>query len=242
MTTQEQEKNTWFTTALKREMLRRGLRTQAELAEVLGKPSASVSRWIRGKQSPAFDDLSDIAGRLGWRMGDADPLPKTTRVKRQKPPATVIGHVSAEDGANADFARDDGRTFESPDKVWEKSPYRHLVANSPIVYFDVQGESMEPDFPHGSFLACARPATDDLPELTPVIARARDQMTFKLYRATRTALGHPEVELVPVNQCIRTLRFEPHDVVVEYVVLGVVKPWSHVIGLQLQPAAARVRA
>ena len=222
-------------------MNKRGLRTQTELAEVIGKPSASVSRWIRGKQSPAFADLCEIADVLGWQMGDSETPPPEPPATAGWRPGHTIGHVWAKDSEKTYFTRDSAWSIESLDKAWEASPYWPFVSGFPISYADVKGDSMEPDYPEGSFLACSRPVSSRLPELTPVIARVGKRMAFKLFRVVKNSRGEPEVELLPVIQCLRGRRYRLRQVRVEYVVVGVVKPLSHVIVPVPHHAPARVR-
>ena len=184
-----------------------------------------MSRWIRGKQHPAFSELCEIAEKFGWQMGDVDAPPPPPE-EEPEPPTRLIGHLSDKDGTGAELVRGDARTIESLGEVWLRSKYHHLIAGSQIVYVEVRGKSMEPQFPDGCLLACSRPATSDLPDLTPIIATAEGRTTFKLHRVVQNAHGRREVELIPINRCLDIQRFKPREVSVEYVVLGFMSPWG----------------
>lgn len=73
----------WFAKALEREMRVRDLETQAQLAEIVGKPTATISRWIRGVQLPAFKDLCEVADRLEWTW-DGVNTPRTVNISMSK--------------------------------------------------------------------------------------------------------------------------------------------------------------
>ncbi len=56
-----------FSEILKREMKKRGMEHQTELAEFLGISNSSVSNYMRGMQ-PAFDTLEHMAELFGLEL------------------------------------------------------------------------------------------------------------------------------------------------------------------------------
>jgi SOS-response transcriptional repressor LexA len=140
-----------------------------------------------------------------------------------KPPVeiTIWGRVSA---GPCTLASQEPETLPSQAHAWQRSRYRNLTRGQ-VIFLQVDGESMEPQFPNGSLLACAKPATRDLPDLTPIIARIGEECTFKLYRPTTDRKGNPEIELLPLNRTYRTTRHNPRDITIDYIALGVLNPW-----------------
>jgi transcriptional regulator with XRE-family HTH domain len=63
-TAKTRSESTPLATLLLSEMRRAGIRNYAELSEISGVPSTSLSRWIRGRRRPQVDRLSTIAQAL----------------------------------------------------------------------------------------------------------------------------------------------------------------------------------
>lgn len=183
-----------------------------ELGKALGVSRAAVEKWTTGSfpRSDVFLRLLDLT-----RSAELKPL---------TPPASmrILGRVSA---GIADIAVENSKEFSGAADVWRSSAYWPLVSGE-VAYLEVSGDSMEPKFPNGSLLAVARPATRDLPPLTPVIARIGDRATFKLFRRTQDRRGTPEIELIPINHPTHEIiRASPKEVTVDLIVLGQVTPW-----------------
>lgn len=203
--------------------------TQRALAEILGTGHSTLSGWKNGVDMPAVDFLKIveyIGGDASRSMPDWEDDTKGG--------LTIRGSVSA---GLVTFAQADERVIEGPDGPWSTSTYRRLT-HGPVQYVQVSGNSMEPDFPDGCILACAKPSAK-VPDMTPVIARVDDEMTFKLMAVTKDRRGKPEVELIPLNRTFRVARYAPEEVAVDYVVLGFINPWKR--GVVSEPKAPVMR-
>lgn len=213
----------WFAEALNRELDHRGLASQADLARLVGKPTATISRWLRGVQAPAFKDLCEVAERLEWELDGISPAedgrPRRTPVERPK----VIGSLS---GSDASLAGNGARELDKLEQIWSQSHYYRQVFPETLSYINVEGNAMEPDFPDGCLLVCGRPTKDKLDGLTPVIARVGSQVTFKLYRLTKDLARKWQVELIPINDSFNIQYHRPSDVQVDYIVIGSMDPWK----------------
>jgi SOS-response transcriptional repressor LexA len=190
-----------------------------KLAEKLELSRTSIERWLHGG-SIGLEDLDRllryIGGDLTRALPDYHPEPETPPVE-----ITIWGRVSA---GPCTLATEHPETLPSQAHAWQKSRYRNLTSGQ-VIFLQVDGDSMEPQFPNGSLLACAKPNTRELPDLTPVIARIGDECTFKLYRPTTDRKGTPEIELLPLNRTYRTTRHNPRDITIDYIALGVLNPW-----------------
>lgn len=215
--------SSWFVPALKAFVEDCG--SQVAAAGKLGIPQTSISDYLKRRTEPKVGVIDKVMNALGGDLSRALPDWQGT----SEPSIIIAGQVSA--GAVV-HAQEDPRILEGGLAAnWRQSAFWPLVdASRPLVYLEVRGDSMEPDFPEGSLLACGRPA-GPVPDLTPVIARVGDEATFKLLVRSRHR-GRQEVELHPVNRTYRVARFAPSEVVVDYVVLGFANPWKQGVVVQ----------
>lgn len=213
----------WFYNCLTDYLKRVG--TQKEAAYRLGVSQSMLSGYVRRDNVPsvAFADrlLREIGGDIRRALPDYEPDGPPAQ------PLTVHGRVSA---GRVNLAVEETHTFPSINDAWRESIYRQFTTG-PVTYLTVHGDSMEPHYPDGCLLACARPATRELPDLTPVIARAGDGATLKLYRLGRDRRRQPEVELIPINFPQHDIqRFAPGAIEIDYIVLGFINPCKHGYG------------
>jgi transcriptional regulator with XRE-family HTH domain len=87
---------------LRAELARQG-RSRHWLAEQIGKPVTTVARWLRGPQSPGFNDLDAMCQALG--IGIADLLAAVERnggYEKVPIPAGRYGRAATGGGGEAD--------------------------------------------------------------------------------------------------------------------------------------------
>lgn len=214
----------WFYEALKRGKERAGSRVA--LARALGVKHPTIMDWEDG----AVPGLDNALRLLEYAGSDLSLVLVSESLPQE--PVCIVGRVSA--GAKS-TAFEEPRRLDGISSAWKRSVYWPLCAAGLVVYLEVDGNSMEPDYPDGCLLACARPAGGPLPDLTPVIARVLDQATFKLYSLGRDRQRRPEVELIPINRTYKVQRHDPKEVSIDYIVLGVANPWKH--GVASEPKA-----
>lgn len=114
-------------------------------------------------------------------------------------------------------------------EIWRGSAYASLVdAKAEVSLIQVKGNSMEPFFPDGAWLACGKLVgkPGDLPDRAPVIATAEGLTTFKLWH-----VAEGRVELLPLNIALYDVqRVALEEVVIDWVVLGLIQPWVRGFG------------
>jgi SOS-response transcriptional repressor LexA len=209
-----------------------------KVAAVAGVSGEAARKWKEGTNKPRGTHLEKLMAFVGEvpatpHSGAAVSGGATGEGEALK----VFGVVSA---GLTRVAEQEERVISSPSRVWKTSVYRKLTMNE-VIYLEVKGNSMEPDYPDGCFLACAKPAVrmDEIPDLTPVIARVNDDATFKLFRVSYDRNGRKEVELLPINRSFHIQRFNWRDAVVDYIALGFINPWKH--GLNSEPRSLVLR-
>jgi SOS-response transcriptional repressor LexA len=207
----------WFAEFLNREYSRRFPGKEhgslKRFAHLCGYEPTSVGRWLDAISDPGSDTVADVVKKLGGDIGRA--LPDYTPEALQ--PVVVWGRVSA---GTVRWADQDGVAHDTLLDVFEHHPFRRYTEGQ-IIYLSVDGNSMEPDYPDGSLIACARAASSNLPDMTPVVARAKHhEATFKLYLD-----AGEEVVLLPLNyREHRPQRYRKHVVIIDYIVLGHIAP------------------
>jgi SOS-response transcriptional repressor LexA len=213
----------WFYEVLEAAKEKAGSR--AALARALDTRHPTIMDWEEGSV-PGLDKFLQL---LDYAGGDISRALPGYQDEPQRPSIRVYGRVSA---GLVTLAQQEERVVEGEDGAWKSSVYRKLT-HGPIIYLEVSGNSMEPEYPDGALLACAKPSQRSLPDLTPVIARVDESATFKLYRMSRDRSNRAEVELVPINRSYHIQRFAPSQVAIDYVVLGFINPWKH--GVSSEP-------
>jgi SOS-response transcriptional repressor LexA len=177
-----------------------------------------VNFYLNGEgHNPTLATVEKLLRAIGGDIARALPRDadgETLHINGESMP--VYGSVSA---GRVDLAVEEVENIDAPSTLWRDSVYRALTTG-PVHYLRVRGDSMEPDFPDGSLIACARPNTAQLPDLTPVILRHADDVTFKLFqRAGKDVLA------VPLNRSHPVQQFRLRDISVDYIVLGTVTPY-----------------
>lgn len=208
----------WFAEIIDRELEKRG--SMVALAKAWGMDRNSLENWRTKSSFPRLDHVEKVLAMVGGDIRRA--LPDFVPVVMNEELLSVFGKISA---GVVQPAIQESAKMETTDSIWKKSRFRSLTTGKPIL-LEVQGHSMEPEFPDGSFVVCAKPATNKLPEYTPVIARIQDEATLKIYHKTKDARGNAEVELIPINPSFKTLRYIPEEVSVDYIALGTICPWQ----------------
>lgn len=192
--------------------------SESAVARKIGVAPNYVHKWVNGQQ-PSLEHFARAVKAYGGNLEDAFPQHEG-RVQESLP---VYGRVSA---GTVSYAEQELRIIEGTPRVWSESVYRQHTTG-PVIYIEVVGNSMEPEFPDGCLLACARPGVSILPQFTPVIARIDDQYTFKLYSIAMNPYGKKEVRLTPLNRAFQVQSYRLSDVHIDYVVVGFVNPWRH---------------
>ena len=215
--------------------------TQAGLARALGlKHTSTVNTWIRRERWPNWETICKMVdlvvergGRLpdGWSGGQEWFVEEAGRGYGKENRGgsgaglLVAGTVSA--GKFKMAVEGTGRMEFS--KIWGRSSYAGLVdAKQEVSLIKVDGDSMEPDFPVGAWLVCGRfvGRMADLPDRAPVVATAEGSTTFKLWH-----VDEGRVELLPLNIARHNVqKVAMEEVVVDWVVLGLVQPWTKGFG------------
>ena len=201
----------WFTELLVIAVTRAG-GNLSRLAAKTQIPRSTMTGWQLGT-SPGAHHVDTLLRFVGGDFMRA--LPDHQDVVAVAPEATLplIGRVAA---GTATFHAGDSRTLPGSPALWRTSPRWHLIQPGSLAYIRVQGDSMSPNYPDGSILACGRSASSALPDLTPVIARiGDDEHTFKLLFPSGS-----EVALLPINPLHPVQRYPKSRVQVEYVVIG----------------------
>lgn len=132
-------------------------------------------------------------------------------------PITLLGVVAAGDGS----AAIQKVKVEAVGRYWEGSPLRSLT-EGPVYFFTVVGRSMEPFYPDGTRMACAKPrGSITLPARCPcVVSIDQRDATFKLVTLRDTDRGQ-YYELMPLNLSEHSVEnYRPHQIEIEYIAIG----------------------
>lgn len=218
------------------ELLRRALElagTQDALAELLGVTQPNVSGYLSGRQMPSLSVFERLLQATGGDLMRALPdwSPDDYEGERLKD-FPILGTVTA-GTLQWSPTRRLGRV-KAPIDYWQKSKYwnkntsdvRSKVGSetidSEVVLLQIVGNSMEPQYPDGSLIAC-RAVVDpmQLSDNTPCIFRERGSgETFKLLRWTK---GKKHCIGMPINPEHPPVIFnEDSDVQITMVVVGTV--------------------
>lgn len=206
-----------FSSWLRGEMDSRGVSAN-KLARDIGCSPSDVLRWrgAGGESRIAFKYLRKVLDHFGGSLDMAFPGAFTGET------AKVAGRVSA------GFIRlgdEEVREIAGHTAMFQSSRYRALTTGD-VVFLQVDGSSMEPHFPDGSLIACAKPSTSSIPDFTPVIMRRGEEVTFKLLQ-----VQDDRAFAVPLNQGFRIQEFRLSDLSIDYIVLGMINPYRHGIGI-----------
>lgn len=221
-----------FRTLLEKLIRSRNL-TETQAGDLLGcsqraintyrKPDGSQPNWLIYKKLVELVESDKV-----------NETPNEYRTKADE--LKIFGTVAA---GVAKVAEQELRVLTSPREAWKSSAYWSLI-HGEVVYLEVDGPSMEPEYPDGCLLACAKPADPSaIKDFTPVIARIDTDVTFKLFRRSTDRAGRPEVELVPLNRLFDVQRYAPRDVHIDFIVLGFLNSWK--FGVNLQPRGMILR-
>lgn len=180
---------------------------QSELARRLGTTQPSVNSWCQRVYAPSRGNVLALEKILGLQGGSV-PLPT--------PSITVLGQVAA--GA-VTLQGEKIYTVELCAAAWKTSRLWTLTTGE-VVFLEVDGESMSPEYQSGELLACRAPTDPKrLPDRTPCVFHEQGGgYTFKLLRR----VGHGRTESMvaePINSHHRLIHLSER-MRIEYVVLG----------------------
>lgn len=200
------------------------LGNQRALAEVLGVTQPNIGAYISGKQTPSINIIEKLLSHFGGDISKALPKKLVPQPKEKPLPPQqrdnqiyISGQVSA---GRVTFAGDDSG-YRDVDGLWHDSKYWGLTTG-PVVYIEVQGESMSPEYKLGEVLACRRPCDPkNLPNGTPCIFQEGDEdnFTFKILRMSDDG----QIIGQPLNPDYPMVIFNRKTVKVSHVVLGKVQ-------------------
>lgn len=177
---------------------------------------STVSRWLSGDAEPGAEKMFRLLEKFG-----VDPYEAHDAELNHKE-IVVYGKVSA---GTVRVAHEELLRVRGCSSVWKHSTY-YQFTNGEITYLQVDGTSMEPEYPSGSLIACSRPCNKSLPDLTPVVARVGNECTFKLFID-----AGKEIVLLPINlREHERQRRQKDEVAIDYVVLGLIAPWQFAAG------------
>lgn len=197
--------------------------TLRALARVVGKSHSAISGWFG--DDPSSPSATDIDAMLAFLGGD--PLRAMPDYNTEGTAvAQVMGRVIA---TGTDVVEPDARELDATHLRWSSSAaYRYADKTASIVYLDVSGTSMEPQFPHNSLIACCRPLAsrvEHIPNGWPLVVsdlRSPSEWTFK--RIYRKRGRRDYVIACPLNPEHEPIVM-PNGCKVEYMVLGSVVPF-----------------
>lgn len=215
---------TWFQSIIREQIDRRGARGGlAALAREWGIDHTVLIKWRDGSE-PGLKNVELVLAKTGGDMRRA--LPDWESEKGET--IEVLGQVAA---GQTMVAYEERRTMDASTGPWRHSAFwKHTTG--PVVFLEIHGQSMEPDFRDGSFIACRRPAdARKIPSLAPCVFRVGEEVTVKCFQA-----GTPGfVAGVPLNRSQEVMFFREWEVSIDYLVLGVLDPWRK--GARVQPRA-----
>lgn len=209
----------WFVPLLKKFIEKAGSETRA--AKELGVDQKTINNLKLGiTKRPRLDLAEELLKRMDGDISRALP---DYEPDYEKQPVTLLGRVSA---GYATLAVEDPQRIPDFKNIWERSRYR-CITTGEVVMLEVQGDSMEPQFPDGCLLAIARPS-GEIPNRTPVIALVKgEEATFKIWSLQKNAYGQEQVMLYPLNPTHEVQQYRRGDVIPLYIVLGEINPWKH---------------
>lgn len=235
------DSETWWSRAVRVYMDRTG-KKQVEVARLLGVDKSKVTKWLSYRTIPDPDDVErylaalggDIARSFpGWEPPPVAPkakklaeLQSTIDAKAGKPKPfaggatlAMIGHVNAGAGTVAIEQTGEFRTLD--DLVTDHPHWRLGVGDALLLRVD--GDSMEPEFPDGSYIV-ARQVADPrkVPDDALVIMRNEDlnETTFK--RLLRVNDGERVVG-IPINRRVRPVEWPGKKTRLTHIVVGAVR-------------------
>lgn len=198
---------------------------ESRVADLLGhKGTSQVHRWALG-QEPLLYKAADAFGKLGGdirrALPDWEPDHALTR-----PAGFIIGAVAA--GTARFAAAEEPREVTVAPDSFLRSPWfaytRAPESGRRIEWVQVSGDSMEPDYPNGSLLACRPPSNPrELPDGAHVILRtAAGDMTFKMAQFKGTG-KHRQIIAIPLNRRHDVQFFDAAEVTIDWVCLGMIQ-------------------
>jgi hypothetical protein len=210
----------WFQTFIDEAVIAEG-GNESRLAERLGmKGTSQINRWRNGmepKLGAAVEVIEALGGDIrralpGWQPETAQPLAE----------GMIIGRVAA---GTARYSESDSTPVQfSPAPFLRSrwSPYtRTPQSGRRVEWIQVDGDSMEPDYLHGSLIAC-RPPRDPrelVDGVHAIIRNAAGDMTFKALHFRGTGRNR-EVVAVPLNRSHGLQFFPAAEVEIDWICLG----------------------
>lgn len=188
-------------------------------AEKIGVKYGALRSWIERGSEPSADKVETILKNLGGDITRALPdySPSERELAGYASPVKIHGEVSA---GHASYSQSPIETEQVLETCYGSSPH-YSITQGPIVHLKVSGDSMEPDFPHRSLLACRAPwvAKEAIPNGTPCIMLTSDgDTTFKLFQYSK---AYGRVLAIPINESYDVQIFKPSEVEVQLIVVGI---------------------
>jgi len=192
------------------------------LAKALGVANATVIGWEKGAD-PGSEKYQRLIDYVEKRPAVLEPHivydhEQVEHVDREEQGFFISGQVAA---GKVTFAGEDQHVI-SLGSLWAKSRYWPLTTGQ-VIFVEVHGDSMAPQYQAGEILACRTPANAmDLPNGTPCIFQEgeEDGFTFKLLHKTE---GHAYVIGQPLNPAFDVVMFKAKQVRIPLVVVGKVQ-------------------
>lgn len=204
------------------EALRKSGNSISTLSEAIGVSRTAIVNWQDGG-IPRVDAYAKLLKYIGGDLEKAQPSYEPA----ERDTLTVLGDIAA---GTVMLMEEKVETVPGLRSIWKESRYASKVQGE-IRYCRVSGDSMEPGVPDGSYLAIGRPATGQIDDFTPVIARIGEDATFKLWQKYTDIRGNTLVYLFPINYHNHNIQsYDPDDVLIEFIVLGVLNPWREGFG------------
>jgi hypothetical protein len=194
---------------------------QRMLAEKLELGLATVSAW-RGEGLPRLDSFVKLLDYVGGDIRRALPGWEADAQGKALVEAPLLGRVAA---GTARYSAEDGRTIVVSPQDFRRSRWYHCTrapqSGRAIEWIQVDGASMEPEYPDGCLLACRPPADPaNLPSGAHAILRTRaGDMTFKVVQFRGTGRNR-ELCAVPINRLYEVQFFPLGEVEIDWIVLG----------------------
>lgn len=210
---------------------RRRLRTDKDVAALLGLDQSQANRYRRDDIVPSFNKGMELLERGGVRVRfifDSDSVEEgegTHSALSNGDLLPVVASVAAGTG-RIDFDHaDEPRALYFFPLAFLRSGSRWGLGHGEAQGAFVNGVSMEPEYPDNSIIALRE--IDDprkIPDDTPVVFRERDSGESTLKLLERRRLDGADVLIgKPINQSSPTLIWPPGEVDITHVVVGMVK-------------------
>ena len=146
-----------------------------QLADEIQVTNSAINKWTSGDGS--LPNLHTTKKLLEYVGGDIQRALPDWEPDAEETEFTVLGRVSA---GIPKFFENDPVVVHVPKNEWQPSKYwPHTMGD--VCYFEVSGDSMEPDFSDGDYLAVRAPRPgQSLPDNTPCIIKTSPyEMTLK---------------------------------------------------------------